>query len=205
MADQESFLLRLVESSTKGVASATQNRHVVAAATAAAMRVALGAAEQDPELESRISAVAQATQCHAALNKLTKKPHHNLGEATKDAASQHIITSDQARALRGVRRRANNAKHRWSDNADRFGSSATTDTGSDSSQREKASSTPPVGCEQFCDIGVQSEQSVTKVQEQQIAWYPVLVPNGTLTEVQRAARAGVHQEPTQRTQRTQRA
>ena len=114
-----------------GVQSGATRRQL-AAITAAAMRVATqtqgtqvqpadqdadgtegsdGDDEQSNEVRRRSGVTTAAIAAHEALNIITAKPSHNLGIATQEAAG--LLTAEELKALRNIRRKANTAKHVW--------------------------------------------------------------------------------------------
>jgi hypothetical protein len=79
--------------------------------------------EAEQELVDRIVPVSAALQAQQALRAITGLPAHNLGMATHRALQAGSISRAEASTLRGLRRKANSAKHDWS--SDGSGGAAT--------------------------------------------------------------------------------
>eukprot|EP00449_Zooxanthella_nutricula_P031452 CAMPEP_0198495870 /NCGR_PEP_ID=MMETSP1462-20131121/5465_1 /TAXON_ID=1333877 /ORGANISM="Brandtodinium nutriculum, Strain RCC3387" /LENGTH=360 /DNA_ID=CAMNT_0044224671 /DNA_START=67 /DNA_END=1149 /DNA_ORIENTATION=+ len=64
-------------------------------------------------VDDRVEAVSHAVAAHADLNALNGQPSHNLGLSTRLADQLHKLNAPERKALRSLRRKANNAKHVW--------------------------------------------------------------------------------------------
>jgi len=94
------------------VVKAGASRQVVAATTCALLRALTDGQLADFDLAERTNVVAEAMQAHGSLTTLVG-PRHNLGTATVAADQAGLLTQNESKALRAVRRKANRAKHVW--------------------------------------------------------------------------------------------
>ena len=72
-----------------------------------------GEAEAERELVDRLVPVCASIQAQQDLRYITGQPAHNLGTAALHALQKGSISRAEASALRGLRRKANAAKHEW--------------------------------------------------------------------------------------------
>ena len=105
--------LKVVATVVNAAVAAGATRHVAAAITATAMRVALEQepGEEDGEIAGRLDTIREATLAHSTLNEMNGTPAHCLGTATAQAAP--LLTRQEKKVLQALRRKANGAKHTW--------------------------------------------------------------------------------------------
>ena len=73
----------------------------------------VGDLEAEQELVDRFVPVSAAIQAQHDLRTITGQPAHNLGTAAHRAYQAGFLSRAEASALRGLRRKANAAKHEW--------------------------------------------------------------------------------------------
>ena len=104
-------MFHLAERLMSAAVSASASRHVAAAVAVALIHSVQHGPLDDDELCARMTTECAALSAHASHNAMKCRPSHNLGLAT--FAASDLLSPTEKRVLRGLRRKANEAKHRW--------------------------------------------------------------------------------------------
>lgn len=122
----------------------------------------LGDAADEQELAKRIAPVGAALRAQQGLLTSTGALENNLGLAAHRAQHAGLITKTEASTLRGLRRKANAAKHQWgSDNLDRHATRQSSDESSIGADGNSGSNSDPGASDVGCSGGGDAESMVT--------------------------------------------